>query len=58
MDINFPPTIRKAIYVLVVMGTALLVPLHQFGSVSDLALAVWSSLSGAASLLAAFNVTK
>lgn len=58
MQLNPPDKVRKAIYVAVVMGTAVLVPLHQAGVVPDVLMAVWSSVSGAASLLAAFNVPK
>lgn len=44
------------IYLTVVFGTALLIPLHQYKVVADVVLAVWTSLSAAASGLAAFNV--
>lgn len=58
MDIIFPPKVRATIYVLVVMGTALLVPLHAGDVVSDLVFNVWTSVCGAASALAALNVAK
>lgn len=58
MEINLPPKVRIAIYITVVMGTSVLVPLHVFHIVSDVVMAVWTSVSGAASLLAAFNVPK
>lgn len=56
MDINLSPKTRQLIYIVVVMGTSVIVPLHQFHVVSDLVMAVWSGFSGSASLLAAFNV--
>lgn len=58
MQLNPPDKVRKAIYVLVVLGTAVVVPLHQAGIVPDVVVSVWTSVSGAASLLAAFNVPK
>jgi hypothetical protein len=58
MEDLFPPKVRKVIYVLVVMGTAIVVPLHAGDVVSDLVLSLWTSVAGAASALAAFNVTK
>lgn len=57
MNINFPPAVRATIYILVVMGTAVLVPLNVAGVVSNTVMSVWTSVSGAASLLAALNVT-
>lgn len=57
MEINLPSRVRATIYVLVVMGTAVLVPLNVAGVVNDVVLSVWTSVSGAASLLAALNVT-
>lgn len=56
MNVVFPPKIRVAIYICVVMGTAVLVPLNVAHVVSDLIMSVWTSVSGAASLLAALNV--
>ena len=56
MKINLPDTARQVIYVIVVLGTALIVPLEAGGIVPTLVLTVWSSLAGAASLLAAFNI--
>jgi hypothetical protein len=58
MDINFPPVVRKTIYVVVVMGTAVLVPLDQLHMIPQYVSAIWTSVAGAASLLAAFNVSK
>lgn len=56
MQLNPPAKVRIAIYVTVVMGTAVLVPLHTAGVVSDLVFNVWTSVAGAASALAALNV--
>ena len=58
MDINPPAKVRAAIYVAVVLGTAILVPLHASNVVSDLVFNVWTSVTGAASALAALNVSK
>lgn len=57
MQLNPPPKVRATIYVLVVIGTAVLVPLHAGQVVSDLLFNVWTSVSAAASLLAALNVS-
>ena len=58
MEITFPPKVRAAIYVIVVMGTAVIVPLNVADIISDVVFQVWTSVSGAASLLAALNVSK
>lgn len=58
MELNLPPQVRMAIYVVVVIGTAVIVPLHSENVVSDLLFNVWTSLSAAASALAAYNVGK
>lgn len=58
MDVGFPWKVRAAIYITVVMGTAVLVPLHLGHVVSDLVMAVWTSVAGAASGLAALNITR
>ncbi len=58
MELNPPAKVRAIIYIAVVMGTALLVPLNAFDIVSDVVLAVWTSVAGAASALAAVNVSK
>lgn len=58
MEVNLPPKVRIAIYITVVMGTAVLVPLNVAGIVNDVVMSVWTSVSGAAALLAAFNVKK
>jgi NCAIR mutase (PurE)-related protein len=56
MELNLPPKIRAAIYIIVVIGTATLLPLNLAGVVDNVVLSVWTSVSGAASLLAALNV--
>lgn len=58
MDIIFPPKVRAVIYVLVVMGTAVLVPLDAANVINHLVIQVWTSVAGAASALAALNVAK
>lgn len=58
MEIIFPPKVRASIYLLVVLGTAVIVPLNVAGTVSDLVFQVWTSVCGAASALAALNVSK
>jgi len=57
MQLNPSPKVRAAIYIAVVIGTSVIVPLHQAGVVSDVIFSVWTSVAGAASLLAAINVT-
>lgn len=57
MQLNIPSQIRQIIYVLVVIGTSIIVPLNATGVLNDVILLVWSSVSGAASLLAGFNVS-
>jgi hypothetical protein len=57
MQLNPPPKVRATIYITVVMGTALLLPLHAGEVVRDLWMNVWTSVSAAASLLAALNVS-
>lgn len=57
MRLNLPSNVRAAIYVIVVIGTAVVVPLHAAGVMNDIVMAVWTSVSGAAAGLAALNVT-
>lgn len=57
MDLNPSPNVRAVLYVVVVFGTALLVPLNAAHVVSDVVMSVWTSVAGAASALAAFNVS-
>lgn len=57
MSLNLPHQVRLTIYVLVIVGTSIIVPLYANGVVSDTLMAVWTSVSGAVSALAAFNVT-
>lgn len=56
--ISLPPKLRLVIYLVVVFGSAVLVPLNVYHVVSDVVMAVWTSFAGAASALAAFNVPK
>ena len=56
MQLSVPSKIRVAIYVFVVLGTAIIVPLYAGHVISDLFFAVWTSVTGAASGLAALNV--
>jgi hypothetical protein len=57
MNLVFPPKVRATIYILAVMGTAVIVPLNAAGIISDVILSVWTSVTGAASALAALNVS-
>ena len=58
MDVGFPAIVRKTIYVVVVLVTAVAVPLNLGGILPDLWFAVWTSVAGAASGLAALNTPK
>lgn len=58
MEVVFPVKVRATIYVLVVIGTAVLVPLHAGNVVSDLVFNVFTSVAGAASALAALNIQR
>lgn len=57
-DFNLPPKVRKIVYIAVVMISAVLVPLNVAGVVNDVIMSIWTSVSGAASLLAVLNVAK
>lgn len=57
MNLNPSPQVRAIIYIIVVIGTAIIVPLHEAKIFPDVVLSVWASVSGAASALAGFNVT-
>lgn len=57
MEIKIPSKVRLAIYLIVLFGTAVVVPLQTYGRISDLAVAMWTSIAGAASGLAALNVS-
>jgi hypothetical protein len=57
-DFMLPPVVRKTIYVIVVMGTAVITPLDALHMIPEFVGIVWASVAGAASLLAAFNVPK
>ena len=56
MELNLPDNVRKVIYIIIVLGTAIIVPLNLYGFIPEVAMALWTSVSGAASLLAALNV--
>lgn len=56
MQVNLPPKVRLWIYIIVVMGTAVIVPLNLSHVVNDVVMTVWNSVAAAASLLAAINV--
>lgn len=58
MEVGFPAHVRKAIYVTVVLMTAVLVPLNAVEVAPDWVLLVWNSVAGAASLLASLNTPK
>ena len=58
MEVIFPPRVRATIYILVVLGSAVLVPLNLAHVVSDVVFAVWTSVAGAASGLAALNIQR
>ena len=56
MQVNLPTKVRATIYVLIVIGTALFVPLNNANVINDVFMSVWTSVSAAASALALFNV--
>lgn len=47
--------VRAVIYVVLVLGTAVVLPLHEASMVSDLVLKLWLSLSAAGHVLARLN---
>lgn len=55
-NITLPPKVRLTIYIVSVLGTAIVLPLYAAHVVGDVVLAVWTSVSAAANGLAAFNV--
>lgn len=57
MKLNIPRNIRAAIYIITVMGTAVIVPLEAAQVIPTIVLTVWASVAGAASGLAALNIT-
>ena len=57
MQLNPSPQVRTLVYIAIVLGSAVLAPLNIAGIISDTAMSVWVSVSGAASLLAAINVS-
>lgn len=56
MELNPSPKVRAWIYIIVVMITAIIVPLNLAGIVNNVVMSVWTSVSGAAVLLARLNV--
>lgn len=58
MDLNPSPKVRAAIYVIVVLSGAVLVPLNIAHVVNDVVMSVYTSVAAAASLLARLNVSK
>lgn len=56
MQINLPSKVRATIYVLIVIGTAVFVPLNNANVINDVFMSVWTSVSAAASALALLNV--
>lgn len=57
MKLDLPRKVRAAIYILVTIGTAVLVPLETLSLLPVWLLPVWTSVAGAASLLASLNLT-
>lgn len=49
MEIKLPAKVRLTIYLIVLFGTALIVPLQAYGRITDLVVAIWTSVAGAAS---------
>lgn len=56
MKLNLPPKLRLFLYIFVVIGTSIIVPLGANQVISDVIVSVWASFSAAVSALAAFNV--
>ena len=56
MQLNPSPKVRAAIYISIVIGTAILVPLNIAEIVNNVVMSVWTSVSGAAALLARINI--
>lgn len=52
-----PDNVRKGIYITVVLVSAVVSPLGIAGVLPPIYVAVWTSLAGAASGLAAYNVS-
>lgn len=57
MQTVFPPKVRLALYIIAVLGTAILVPLDLNHVLQTWMLPTWNSLVGALCALAGFNVT-
>ena len=56
MNINLPPKVRQALYILTVIGTPVVVYLASKGYIGDLEVVLWTAEVSAVSALAAFNV--
>ena len=57
-DLVFPSSVRKVIYVVTVLVSAVLVPLEVAGVLHPLVMPLWTSVAGAVSGLAALNTPK
>ena len=55
MQVNLPPKVRKAIYVVTLVGTPLVVYAKAKGYIGDLEVALWGAEVTAVSALAALN---
>ena len=57
MQINLPPKVRLALYVLTALGTPVVAYLFAKGHLGELEVALWSAEVSVVSVLAAFNTT-
>lgn len=55
MQVNLPPKVRKAIYVVATVATPVLTYLNQQGTVSDFVFGLYAVVAGAVTALAAIN---
>ena len=58
MNINLPPKLRQAIYVVTAIASPVMAYLNQSGTVSDFVFGLFADVVTAVAGLAAFNVTK
>lgn len=58
MTINLPPAVRQALYILVTVGTPVVVYLFAKGTIGQLEVNLWTGIVSAVGLLAAFNTVK
>lgn len=58
MNINLPPQVRQAIYVVTVVATPVMTYLNQSGTVSDFVVGLFSVVIMAVASLAALNVDR